>query len=80
LTNFLGHNVRSLHLQGLSDINLSKKPDGLGTIVFGPANISSEWARGWPGARGNISPAFEGIARAQDVLKIIRDAQAASHS
>jgi hypothetical protein len=78
LTNFFGHNVRSLHLRGLTEINLSKNSDGRGTITLGPANSSSEWARGWPGTGRNPSSAFEGIARAQDVLKIIRDAQAAS--
>jgi len=78
LTNFFGHNVRSLRLRGLTEINLSKKSDGSGTITFGPANSSSEWARGWPGTGRNTNPAFEGIARAQDVLKIIRDAQTAS--
>ena len=78
LTNFFGHNVRSLRLRGLTEINLSKKSDGRGTITFGPANSSMDWARGWPGAGRNTNPAFEGIARAQDVLKIIRDAQKAS--
>ena len=75
---FLGHNARSISLSGLREINLSKKTDGRGTIMLGPANSSSEWARGWPGTGRNTNPAFEGIARAQDVLKIIRDAQQAS--
>ena len=78
LTNFLGHNVRSISLSGLGEINLSKMADGRGTITLGPANNGSDWARGWPGASRGASPAFEGIARAQDVLNIIRDAQRAS--
>jgi hypothetical protein len=78
LTNFLGHNVRSISLSGLDEINLSKKADGRGTITLGPANSGMDWARGWPGAIRGANPAFEGITRAQDVLNIIRDAQRAS--
>jgi hypothetical protein len=75
LTNFLGHSVRSIALPGLAEIALSKKPDGRGTITFGPANSMTDWARGWPGGSRAAPPAFEGTARADEVLKIIRDAQ-----
>jgi hypothetical protein len=77
LTNFFGHNVRSTSLSGLSEFNLSKKANGRGTITFGPANYVYG-ARGWPSTIRNTAPAFESIARADDVLKIIRDAQRAS--
>ena len=77
LTNFFGHNVRSLSLSGLNEINLSKKPNGFGTITLGPANYVYG-VRGWPSTIRNTAPAFESIARAEDVLKIIRDAQRAS--
>lgn len=73
-----GHNARSISLSGLREINLSKKTDGRGTITLGHANNSSDRARRWPGAIRGASSAFQGIARAQDVLKIIRDAQRAS--
>jgi hypothetical protein len=77
LTNFFGHNVRSISLSGLNEINLSKKSNGFGTITFGPANYVYG-ARGWPSTIRNTAPAFESIARAQEVLTIIRGAQSAS--
>ena len=76
LTNFFGHNARSISLAGLNEINLSKKPNGFGTITFGSANYVYG-VRGWPSTVRNTAPAFESIARAEDVLKIIRDAQRA---
>jgi hypothetical protein len=79
LTNFFGHNARSISLAGLNEINLSKEPNGRGTITFGPANYVYG-ARGWPSTIRNTAPAFDSIARAEDVLKIIRDAQAASRN
>lgn len=79
LSEFLGHNVRTVTLSGLADINLSKKANGRGTITFGPANYMYG-VRGWPSTSHNTAPAFESIVRAEDVLKIIRDAQAASRS
>jgi len=77
LTNFFGHNVRSISLSGLNEIALSKKPNGRGTITLGAANYVYG-ARGWPSTIRNTAPVFENIARAVDVLKIIRDAQRAS--
>jgi hypothetical protein len=79
LSDFLGHNTRTVTLSGLSDISLAKKANGRGTITFGPANYVYS-VRGWPSTSRNTTPAFENIARAEDVLKIIRDAQDASRS
>lgn len=77
LTNFFGHSLRSIQLSGLNEIGLSKKAEGRGTITFGPANYVYG-VRGWPSTSHNTAPVFESVARAQDILKIIRDAQAAS--
>ncbi len=79
LSEFLGHNVRTMTLSGLTEINLSKKANGVGTITFGPANYGYG-ARGWPSTIRNAAPAFESIGRAQNVLKIIRDAQVAART
>jgi len=76
LSDFMGHNSRSVTLSGLTDINLAKKANGRGTITFGPANYGYD-VRGWPTTIRNVAPQFESIARAEDVLKIIRDAQIA---
>lgn len=74
--------TRSLELLGLSEINISERPDGSGTITFGPnpGLMSLTMPRGWPGSSQYLSPAFEGIARAREVLQIIRNAQRAAAS
>jgi hypothetical protein len=77
LTDFFGHNTRSISLAGLNEINLSKKAGGRGTVTFGPANYVYQ-VRGWPSTSRNTAPTFESIARADEVLKIVQDAQAAS--
>ncbi len=79
LSEFLGHNVRTMTLSGLTEINLSKKANGVGTITLGPANYGYG-ARSWPSTIRNTAPAFESLVRAQNVLKIIRDAQMAART
>jgi hypothetical protein len=73
--------VRTLAIEGLTDINVSLKPNGRGTLKFGRdvSPYGSFAFRGWPGA-GSMAPAFEGIDNAIDVLHIIRDARKASGS
>jgi len=66
-------NARSLELSTLSETSLSETADGRGTITFGPANPYGSWGRSWPGTGRGLSPAFEGIARARDVLRIVRE-------
>ena len=43
------HSTRSLNLRTLSDITLTKKQNGSGTISFGPRNPMFAW---WGGAAG----------------------------
>jgi len=67
--------IRSLELAGLSEINLTERPDGRGTITFGSPSSFGMGARGWPPGNRNLSPSLDGVAQARDVLKKIRDAQ-----
>ena len=67
-------NIRSLELAGISEINISERPNGRGTITSGPP---SSFGTGIRGGGRNLSPAFDGIPQARDVLKWIRDAQRA---
>jgi Bacterial PH domain len=71
--------VTSLNLKTLSDISLSEKPDGTGTVSLGPSS-SYTWVSsgGWPGGRQNVPPAFEGIPNARSVYETIRQAQKAA--
>lgn len=72
--------LKSLNLRTLSDLTLSERADGSGTITFGPTNPWYPWAAGmrWPGAPQ--TPMFERIPNARAVYGVIRDAQRASAS
>jgi hypothetical protein len=80
LTNFLAQNIRSIPLSGLTEIGLSKKADGRGTIALGRANTASDWAQGRAVAARDTRPQFESVSRAEEVLKIIREAQKRSRA
>jgi hypothetical protein len=67
--------LQSLNLRTLTELSLSERADGSGTIVFGPAGPWGAWSYGlaWPGIpRASI---FQRIPRAREVYTVIRDAQ-----
>jgi hypothetical protein len=71
--------VKSLSLRNLSDMSLSTRPDGSGTITLGPTSIQSWFAgSGWPGAGQNAPQTLEGIPNVRMVHEIIRQAQRAA--
>jgi hypothetical protein len=79
VSGFFSRNFRSLNLKTLSEINLSEKSDGTGTITFGPNYpIFQNPGAGWPGSNKYASPSFELIERARDVYDIIRRVQSDS--
>ena len=63
--------VKSLNLRTLPEMSLSERPDGTGTITFGP---SSAYGRVGSGSR-QTAPTFEGIASARVVYEQLRQAQ-----
>ena len=68
--------VKSLSLRTLSDVTLSEKADGSGTITFGPT--ASYWPnRGiqMPGVGAPLTPSFDSIDNARNVFEQIRRAQ-----
>jgi len=70
--------MKSLNLRTLSDVTLTERADGSGTITFGP-NPFPPWMTGgmqWPGIAQ--APSFELIPSARQVYAQIRDAQRAS--
>jgi hypothetical protein len=79
ISGLFSRDVRTLSLQALSDINLSLKSDGRGTITFGPSHPLASWYSGlaWPGAGRyrNMAPTFETIDNAKQVYELIRRAQ-----
>lgn len=75
VTRAFSNNIRTLALEGLTDINLSVKTNGRGTLRFGrDASAYGSFSFRWPGMSG-MAPAFEGIDNAAAVLRIVRDAQ-----
>jgi Bacterial PH domain len=68
-------NVKSLNLRTLTDVSLSERGDGSGTITFGqlPALALSMQGFPWPGMP--VVPSFELIPDAKEVYDTLRTAQ-----
>ena len=69
--------VKSVPLKTVSDLSLTEKGDGTGSITFGPVHPMVKWFAGtaWPGADDLASPSFELIPGAKSVYNRIRSAQ-----
>ncbi len=71
--------TKSLALRTLSDISITERSDGSGTITFGPTLPVGRWVpAGWPGAGQYTPPAFDMIERAKEVYDLIRQTQKAA--
>jgi hypothetical protein len=66
--------TKSLNLRTLSDISLTERPDGSGTITFGPTHPFGQWLQAgpWPGAGQYSLPSFDMVDRAKEVYNVIR--------
>jgi hypothetical protein len=72
--------TKSLQLKTLSDISLTERADGSGTITFGPQYPTTQnLPAGWPGAGRYAAPAFDMIDRAKEVYDLIRQTQKAAN-
>ena len=74
----LGHaKVSSLDLRTMTDVSMTERGDGSGTITFGPQNPYTFLAgSGWPGLRyGYVTPRFKLIEQVMSVYMQIRAAQ-----
>ena len=69
--------INSLNIDTLTDVSLTERGDGSGTITLGPTNPWHGWFGGsnWPGAGQYSAPALELIDNARHVYETIRDAQ-----
>jgi hypothetical protein len=69
--------TKSLNLRTLSDVTLSEKRDGSGTITLGPTVGYYSWFSGaaWPGMSRRMPPCFDNIPDAKRVYDLIRQAQ-----
>jgi Bacterial PH domain len=71
--------ARSLNARTLSDITLTKKKNGSGTISFGPVNPMYAWwgSAALPGMSWYATPCFELLGNAEEVYEKILAAQKA---
>ena len=73
--------VKSLNLKTLSDLSISERPDGSGTITFGAQHPMAAMFSGmsaWPGAGQYIGPRFDLVPQVRSVYETVRRAQASA--
>jgi hypothetical protein len=70
--------TKSLNLPTLSDLSLSERSDGSGTITFGPSLPFGARFGGMPGAGQYGPPTFDTIDDAKNVDGLIRQVQSAA--
>ncbi|MDO9029911.1 MAG: PH domain-containing protein [Hydrogenophaga sp.] len=71
--------VRSMQLKTLSEISLSERSDGTGTISFGAQHPMASMFGGmssWPGAEQYLGPRFDLVPQARSVYEAVRKTQA----
>lgn len=69
--------VKSVNLKGLAELEFSERPDGTGTISFGPQ--PDVMARNGRRSPLPLGPRFDLIPQARSVYEAVRKAQAAAH-
>jgi len=70
--------VKSLNLKTISELSLSERRDGTGTITFGAQHPMASMFGGmssWPGAEQYLGPRFDLVPQARSVYESIRKAQ-----
>jgi hypothetical protein len=69
--------VKSLDLRTMTDVSMTERSDGSGTITFGAQNQTSYLAgSGWPGAGNSAAtPTFDLVENVKSVYELIRGAQ-----
>ena len=69
--------TKSLNLRTLTDVSMTERSDGSGTITFGAVHPMGSFfpASSWPGAGRYAPPSFDLIDSAKEVYGIIRSAQ-----
>ncbi|MBM4046632.1 MAG: hypothetical protein FJ279_16095 [Planctomycetes bacterium] len=77
ISGLLSQSTKSLNLRTLSDITLSERSDGSGSITFGPTHPFGWPFQGtsWPGGSQYTSPCFDLIPNAREVYDVLRKAQ-----
>jgi hypothetical protein len=83
ISGLFSQNTKTISLKNLTEVNLSVKSDGRGTITFGPSHPMA-WLYGGTGlpsmGRYQIAPGLDMIPNARNVYKQIRQLQKQTHS
>jgi hypothetical protein len=78
VSGFRSRHVTSLSLPGTTEISLSERSDGTGTVTFG-SNLSAfgftPFGSTWPFGSRRSAPVFDSIPSARAVYQLIRAAQ-----
>ena len=69
--------IKSLPLNTITELDLSERPDGSGTITLGGSATAMAAVSMMAGASRSTPPRLDMVANVRDVYKRIRDAQAA---
>ncbi len=77
ISGLVNRQTKSLPLRTMSDVTLTERADGSGTITLGPSTGMYGWfaGSGWPGTGRYRPPAFDIIEDARRVYGLLRDAQ-----
>jgi hypothetical protein len=78
VSGLMSRKVKSLNLKTLSDLSLSERADGSGTITFGSQLPMASMLGGmsaWPGAEQYLGPRFDLVPSARVVYELIRNSQ-----
>ncbi len=69
--------IKSLQLRTLTDVSLTERGDGSGTITFGPTHFMNAMfpAGSWPGMGYYSPPCFDRIENAKEAYDVIRNVQ-----
>jgi hypothetical protein len=78
VSGLLARRVKSLNIDTLSDVTLTERSDGAGTITFGTVPPYYEWYASGFGWGHQAVPSFVLHAEARRVFEIIREAQRAA--
>jgi hypothetical protein len=73
----LSPQIKSLQLRNLTDMTLTQRKDGSGTITFGqiPFRLDFFPTGSWPGGKRSMPPAFDFVENAKEVHGVVRSAQ-----
>jgi hypothetical protein len=77
ISGLFSQQTKSLQLRTLTDVSLTQRSGGIGTISFGSNPFMSNYFSGgsWPGSGRYAPPCFDLIDSPKEVYDIIRKAQ-----